>query len=159
MGQDAMQVELRAASERDVAAMAEIRARNSHDVRFWHTRIAGYLKGDHSPQKALRARAIFVAVQDGGVIGFVAGHRTTRYECDGELQWIDVREESRGRGTAGRLLALMAKWFIEQNAFRTCVNVDPDNAAARNLYARFGAEPLNDFWMVWPDVRMIAAAP
>ena len=45
----------------------------------------------------------------------------------------------------------MGAWFIEHGARRVCVNVDPANAPARKLYSRFGAKPLNDYWMVWED--------
>jgi ribosomal protein S18 acetylase RimI-like enzyme len=73
--------------------------------------------------------------------GFVAGHRSQRFDCDGELQWIDVAEEFRGRGIAGRLLTEMAEWFVRHDARRVCVNVDPGNAIARRLYASRGAVP------------------
>jgi hypothetical protein len=48
-------------------------------------------------------------------------------------------------------MATMGAWFIEHGARRVCVNVDPANAPARKLYSRFGAKPLNDYWMVWED--------
>jgi GNAT superfamily N-acetyltransferase len=118
-------------------------------------RITRYLSGEHSPQHALAPRAAFVAVIDDAVVGLVSGHRTHRYGCDGELQWIDVIEDVRGRGIASKLLTTIAGWFVEQAATRICVNVDPENVAARKFYSKHGAQPLKEHWMVWEDVRRI----
>jgi GNAT superfamily N-acetyltransferase len=146
---------IRPVQDQDVAAMAAIRTRRWESATFWQSRIARYLRGEHSPQPALPPRAAFVAVEDGAVVGFVSGHRTRRYGCDGELQWIDVIEDFRRRGIAGDLLLTIAGWFVEQSALRICVNVDPKNLVARRLYSKYGAQPLNEHWMVWEDVRAI----
>jgi GNAT superfamily N-acetyltransferase len=42
-------------------------------------RMARYLDGAHHPQKALAARTAFVAVQSDVVIGYIAGHASTRH--------------------------------------------------------------------------------
>jgi len=133
--------------------MAALRAREWETQAFWEARIGRYLRGEHSPQQALPARAAFVAEQDGSVVGFVSGHRTKRNGCDGELQWMNVASEHRKRGIAGLLLETIANWFVQQEARRVCVNVDPKNAAARRLYTKYGAQQLNDHWMVWQDAR------
>ena len=143
--------------------MAAIRAQESQSdasqtEAFWTNRIGLYLSGEHSPQQALRARAAFVAVEGHRVVGFVAGHRTRRLGCDGELQWINVVAERRGLGIAGQLMAKIGAWFVEQNVRRVCVNVAPDNAAARKLYTRCGAQLLNKYWMVWEDSHAMCAA-
>src|ERR1035437_4243011 len=67
-------------------------------------------------------------------------------------RWINVVKEKRGCGVAGELLSKISAWFVEQKAFRICVDVDLKNAAARNLYAKYGARPLNEHWMVWENV-------
>jgi GNAT superfamily N-acetyltransferase len=141
---------IRAAVDNDIPAMAAIRAREWQTEEFWKASIRAYLSGEQSPQKALPLRAAFVAVEEEQVVGFVAGHRTTRHGCDAELQWINVAEEWRGRGTAGLLIERMAAWFVEQNLTRVCV--DPDEPA-RALYAKYGATALNRHWMVWEDSR------
>jgi GNAT superfamily N-acetyltransferase len=145
----------RPAEDGDLDAMAAIRAREWETEAYWKRRIGSYISVEQSPQHALPTRAVFVAVDDGQVVGFVAGHRTRRYGCDGELEWINVAPEQRGRGIAGQLLVVMAAWFIEQGAFRVCVDVEPGNTVARGLYARYGAERLNNHWMVWEDTRAI----
>ena len=43
-------------------------------------------------------------------------------------------------------------WFAEYNAHKICVDAQPRNADARAFYASHGAEPLNDHWLVWPDI-------
>jgi GNAT superfamily N-acetyltransferase len=148
-----MPVLVRQAEARDLAAMAALRAREWESEVFWEDRIRRYLSGEHSPQQALAARAAFVAVDDETVVGFVSGHRTRRYECDGELQWINVVEQRRGSGIAGMLLVTIAGWFVQQGVLQICVNVDPKNFAARGLYVKYGARSLNDDWMVWEDAR------
>ena len=103
-------------------------------------------------------RAAFVAEVGENVVGFVAGHLTNRYQCEGELQWINVAPDQRGRGIAGSLLVAMAGWFKQQNARRICVDVVPENIAARGLYASHGAVPLNPHWMVWEDITEVAVS-
>jgi GNAT superfamily N-acetyltransferase len=150
-----MSLAFRHAEEGDLDAMAAIRARERETEAYWKRRIGSYMAVEQSPRQALPARAVFVAVDDGAVVGFVAGHRTRRYEWDGELEWINVAQERRGSGIAGQLLVVMARWFVEQGAFRVCVDVEPKNTIARGLYARYGAARLNHHWMVWEDVRVI----
>lgn len=153
-----MAVLIRAVEAGDVAGMAAIRARQWETFEYWNTRIARYLSGEHSPQQALPARTAFVAVEDQRIVGFAAGHLTRRYRCDAELEWIDVAAEQQRRGIAGELVMRMAGWFVEQEARRVCVNVEPNNAVARALYAKYGARRLNEYWMIWEDARQIGAA-
>jgi GNAT superfamily N-acetyltransferase len=86
------------------------------------------------------------------LVGLVAGHRTKRFGCDGELEWIDVAKEWRGQGMADGLMTAIMQWFVQQRALRVCVNVAPENIRACRLYARFGAVPFNPHWMIWKDV-------
>lgn len=153
-----MSLIVRSADPSDVPAMAAIRARESQTQEFWEHRIGGYIEGSYSPQQALPDRIVFVAVQDGQAAGFAAGHRTRRLGCDGELQWVNIAEPWRGRGIAGALLIATGEWFASVGALRVCVNVDTANAAARALYAKFGAVPLQTAWMVWEDARTMRPA-
>jgi GNAT superfamily N-acetyltransferase len=152
-----MSLEFRPAEERDIAGMAHIRAEEWRDDAFWIDRIGRYLSGEHSPQQALAERAAFVAVEQGAVIGFVTGHRTRRFGYDGELQWINVIASRRGQGISGRLMNVMAGWFLEHGMARVCVNVSAENTAACALYARYGAHTLSEGWMAWEDARAIVA--
>ena len=69
-----MPVTLRPAEDADVSATAAIRTQQWGDKTFWTDRITWYLRGEHSPQQALPERAAFVAVDEGKLVGFVAGH-------------------------------------------------------------------------------------
>jgi GNAT superfamily N-acetyltransferase len=136
--------------------MAAIRAEVWETQAYWEPRLEAYLVGNVGAHQALPGHAVFVAEIDGAVVGLVAGHRTTRHECQGELEWINVSRKQQGSGIAGRLLAEMASWFVEQESLRVCVNVAPDNGTARAFYAKHGAADLKPFWMVWEDIRVVA---
>jgi len=145
-------VKIRPAEPGDFPAMASIRAGEWQSDAFWLDRIGGYLAGVHSPQHALAPRAAWVALRGDSVAGFVAGHLTRRFDCDGELQWINVAAGYRGKGIADQLLAVMLDWFRQHNAARVCVNVEPGSEIARRFYARHGAVPMGPHWMLWRNL-------
>jgi ribosomal protein S18 acetylase RimI-like enzyme len=147
----------RPARDSDVPAMARIRAANWETEEYWRVRISAYLAGELHPREALPARVIYVATEADSLAGFIAGHLTRRYKCDGELEWIDVIPEHRRGGVASELLRQLAAWFVEQKASRVCIDVQPSNIAARRFYAKHGAEKLNEHWLVWNDIRNVIA--
>lgn len=147
---------IRIATAADVSAMVAIRTNERGDETLWTHRIAGYLSCEYSPQQALPERAVFVAIDEDELVGFVAAHRTRRLNCDCELQWINVAEERRGQGIADQLMTRILEWFHHQAAKRICVNVAPENTAARRVYARHGAQPLNEHWMIWDDASPLS---
>ena len=116
-------------------------------------RMARYLAGEQNPQHALPPRVMWMATVDGAPLGYVAGHLTRRFECEGELQWIYVVASHRRTGVASHLLRLLAGWFVEHGARRVCVDVGDD--AARPFYRRHGAVELNRHWMVWDDIGVV----
>lgn len=93
-----------------------------------------------------------MATREQEVIGYIAGHLTRRFDCDGEVQYLWVAPAHRGSGIATRLLEALAEWFCGQGAHCVCVDVVPDNVRARAFYARHGARELNPHWMVWDDI-------
>ena len=143
------------AIESDIPAIARIRAAYSASEAYWAERISHYHKGILNPQKALPPRIIFVAEYKGKIIAFIAGHLSTRLDCEGELQWIDTLEKHRGKGIATALVRILAKWFVEQGAHRICV--DPGNPLARKFYERNGAVSLDEHWMYWGDISSMLA--
>jgi GNAT superfamily N-acetyltransferase len=142
----------RQASELDVAAMARLREQSGWEGGGSAERMGRYLRGEHHPQHAQAARIAFVAEDGNGLVGFIAGHLTTRFDCDGELQWLLVDPAARGGPAATQLWAHLRDWFVAQQSRRVCVNVEPGNARARRFYARMGAMELSSHWMVWSDV-------
>jgi GNAT superfamily N-acetyltransferase len=154
-----MGISYREARAADLDQLARIRARDWGSEQYWHERIQGYMTGTLNPQRALAPRVVLVAAQDTRIVGFIAGHLTRRYDCDGELEWINVIPEERRTGVAAELLRWLASWFVRHDAKRICVDVDPENAPARAFYRRHRAQDLNPHWLVWPDITLLVAGP
>jgi len=89
----------------------------------------------------------------GAVVGYIAGHLTRRFDCDGELQYLFVAPEQRRQGVASELLRYLRAWFGKHRASRICVDVEPDNAVGRAFYRQHGATPLNRGWLVFSEDR------
>lgn len=138
----------------DVPALAKLRTQGWGEENYWIERITGYLKGEHHPQQALMPRIAFAATDVDMIVGFVAGHLTKRFDCDGELEWIDVEPAYRRMRIASSLVKILACWFIDQQAYKICV--DPGNPEARSFYSFLGAGSLNQHWMVWTDIRHLS---
>jgi ribosomal protein S18 acetylase RimI-like enzyme len=147
-------INFREFSGRDLLTLARLRSTNVHEIAFWQDRISKYLAGTHNPQKALSERVIYVAEFNDLVVGFIAGQLTTRFDCQGELQWIDVSPEFRRMRVASKLIRLLALWFIERNVFKVCV--DPGNEVAELFYTANGASKLNEHWMYWENIAKVA---
>jgi len=141
----------------DVSALARIRAGEWGTEQYWQDRISGYMKGEVHPQQSLLPRVVLVAAEERVLVGFIAGHLTRRFGCDGELEWLDVIPGRRRRGIAGELLGALATWFDSRQARRVCIDVDPQNASARAFYRKHGATDLNAHWLVWPDITAVAS--
>ncbi len=120
-------------------------------------RMSRYLTGEHHPQKALASRIMFVAEDDSSIVGYIGGHETRRFGCDGELQYLYVVPRHRRRGVATELLTLLARWFVEGSLMRVCVGVDEDAAAARAFLAQHGAtDSLPDpSFLEWLDIGQV----
>ena len=146
---------IRLANPEDVAAMARLRTITWGTVPYWEERIRNYMVGSSQTQEARPERTLFVVAQNRKIMGLIAGHLTSRFGCEGELQWIDVEPSFRGQGVSLQLFVHLATWFAEHSARRVCVDVDPKNEAARRFYARHGAIPLKPHWMVWEDITKV----
>jgi GNAT superfamily N-acetyltransferase len=150
-------IHVREATTADVVAMADCRltdpAAGTADPRM-----AAYFDGQHHPQQALLPRVGYVALAGNAVIGYIAGHRTTRHGCAGEVQYLFVAPAYRRRRIGAALLQRLARWFREQGAARVCVNVNPDSLAAQPFYTSQGASVLNKYWYVWEDIGVVLTA-
>lgn len=118
----------------------------------------GYLAGTYHPRDAQPDRETLIAEVEGSFAGYIAGHRSNRFGCEGELQWLNVKEEFRGTGVADRLMLALAAWFRSRGIAKVCVNVAEDNARARAFYHRHGAIRLSDHWMGWDCIGEIDSA-
>src|SRR5579862_6352271 len=87
----------RQATPDDIPGMAEVRAGDWGSEPYWRERIARYLAGELHPREALPSRIAFVCADGERIAGLIAGHLTRRHGCGGELEWISVRPEYRGR--------------------------------------------------------------
>lgn len=122
--------------------------------------MGAYFRGEHHPQLALLPRTGYAAFVGGTMIGYVAGHLSTRQGCGGELQYLFVAPDSRRQGIATTLVRHMADWFAERGVRRVCVCVDADSPAARPFYRSLGAaalSPEKQLWYVWEDLETTSA--
>lgn len=144
----------REATSADVFAMAGC-LQSDVDAGPADPRMAAYLDGQHHPQHALASRTAYVALVNNVIIGYVAGHCTRRFGCEGEAQYLYVAATHRRNGVATALLGQLAAWFLAQGARRICVNVDVDSPQAAPFYRENGATPLTVHWYIWPDIGMV----
>jgi ribosomal protein S18 acetylase RimI-like enzyme len=128
-------IRYREAIVEDVPEMESVRAPDS-EAGPADVRMARYLRGEHHPQQALMPRVMYVAA-----------------DTEAELQYLYVTPCHRRCGVASGMLHVLWRWFLERDASRICVDVEPDNAAARGFYLSHGATYLNSHWLVWPDIR------
>jgi len=116
-------------------------------------RMAAYLDGQHHSQQPLRQRVAYLALAKDEVIGYIAGHRTTRHGCAGEVQYLFVSPAFRRRGVAIRLIRLLAQWFRMQRVQKVCVAIAGDGPVEfRPFYESLGAAPMRRFWYGWEDI-------
>ena len=133
----------------DLPALCRLRAEQSGFPLEWEPRITAYMIRQQNPQFALEPREVFVAVnEENEVVGMTAGHLSTRFHCEGEIQWLNVQADQRGRRIANKLLEALFAWFRQHNARKICINVKPSNDAARTVFARYGAEPMGPEWLI-----------
>lgn len=92
------------------------------------------------------------------MVGCIAGHRTRRFGCDGELQYRYVMPRARRRAVATGLLRRLAGWYRAADVATVCVNVDVESPAAQPFHARHGArvlEPYYPYRSAWPDLARV----
>ena len=149
-------IQVRLGTVADVPQIAESR-RTDPDAGPADSRMAAYLEGRHHPQQALPPRVAYLATVEGALAGYIAGHLTRRYGCEGEVQYLYVAPAYRRAGVATALLRQLGQWFVEQRAARICVDVNEESSGARPFYASHGAQQLRPHWLVWPDIKAVLA--
>ena len=119
------------------------------------SRMTAYFRGEHHPQQVLLPRVGYIALAGDAVVGYTAGHRTTRHGCAGEIQYLFVAPAYRRRGVATALLQRLAEWFRQISANNVCVCVDADSPDAEPFYDSVGASRLKRYWRVWNDIGVL----
>ena len=115
-------------------------------------RMAAYFDRQHHPQQALLPRVGYVALANDTVIGYIAGHRTTRHGCSGEVQYVFVAPAYRRRGIGTALLQLLAEWFQAQAAQKVRVAVLTVLQRPSLSMRGVGASRLKRNWCAWEDI-------
>ena len=148
-------VSYRVGTSADVPAMEACHTTSDGVIPYDH-RMAAYLDGYHHPQKALPPRIGYLAVAEGTVIGYIAGHLTTRNACAAEVQYLFVSPTYRRNGIGTALLRLLSEWFLKQGARRVCVPIAGDSfPEAKPFYEHAGAAPLVKNWHGWEDIAVV----
>ena len=149
-------ISFRAVTSADVPAMVQCHL-NEATAGPADSRMAAYLEGQHHPQQALPARTGYVAFVGEQVIGYIAGHRTKRHGCEGEVQYLFVSPANRLRGIGTALVQRLAQWFAQQGVRRVCIGVANDSAPqAKPFVESLGATPLNKNWYAWGESALEA---
>jgi GNAT superfamily N-acetyltransferase len=152
------EVEIRRATVADVPEMAESRS-GDPVAGPADSRMAAYLDGRHHPQQALAPRVAYLATVSEKVVGYVAGHLSHRYGCEGEVQYLYVAPAHRRAGVASALLRELAQWFVLQGVARICVDVNAESPGGAPFYAHHGARRLRPHWLSWPDISTVFERP
>ena len=148
-------IQFREATTADVTAMAQCGVDDPVDG-VADSRMGAYFDRQQHPQQALLERVGYVALANNDLIGYIAGHLTTRNGCEGEVQFLYVGIKYRRRGIATSLVQLLAQWFQSQEAHKVCVPIAADSpAAAKPFYESLGASPLKKYWYAWDDIASI----
>jgi ribosomal protein S18 acetylase RimI-like enzyme len=150
----------RQATSADVPAMAACRLSDPAAGRA-DERMAAYFQGTYSPGDVIPGspRTGFVAFDGDEMVGYIAGHHTTRMHADAEIEYLFVAPSHRRRGVATELVRLQARWFVESGAINVIVNADPDSPGATELYLACGANVINRHWLRWNDITAVVSAP
>ncbi len=155
---------IRDAVQSDLDAITRVQARtmvaseyydNSLDEELeyhhLHPRVVGYFGGTHNPSYSLPERTVLVAEHEGQIIGFVAGHRSTRMGCSAELQWMFVLPQWQRKGIGASLLRHVRQWFKVHGSTKVIVDAPPQNPY-RAFYLNHGAALFDEYWLYWENI-------
>lgn len=157
-------IQIRTAVETDLEEMARIQACTLVASAYYdhsldeaveyerlHPRVSGYFAGTYHPGYALEDRAMFVAIDQKRIVGFIAGHCSTRMGCTAELQWMFVLPQWQRKGIGAGLLEPLRQWFKVQSSTRVIIDAPPENPY-RAFYLKHGAFPLDEYWLYWENI-------
>ena len=100
-------------------------------------------------------RIILKVVNDKNkIIGYLAGHLTTRYNLDSEIQSFYVLKQEQKQKVGTSLLTEFTKWLVNMNAKSLCVGFNPENKY-KAFYLKHGGQYLNEHWIYWQDTTQL----
>ena len=158
-------VEIRTAQQRDLPQIAAIEiASKIASVPQWtepHELNAGlrleswkaYMDG-RRPQSAKPQRIILISLVEGQYVGYLAGHLSTRFGMDAEIQSFYVLKDFQRRGLGSALLLSFLAWLDNYQASGLCVGFHPKNPY-KAFYLKFGGTYINDHWIGWTDLEKL----
>jgi GNAT superfamily N-acetyltransferase len=110
-----------------------------------------YFKGQ-SPQTSKPERVVFKALSENRIVGYLAGHLTTRFDMDAEIQSFYILKPYQRQGLGMKLLKKFGEWLISEKATRLCVGISPANIY-KTFYLKNNGQYLNDHWIYWSDIK------
>lgn len=89
------------------------------------------------------------------MVGFIAGHLTTRYGKEVEIQSFFVLPENQRTGLGGKLLLQFIGWASRHNVKSLCVGIAAKNKY-KAFYLKYGGRYINPHWIYWDDMQALA---
>ena len=108
-----------------------------------------------SPQTSKPERLVLKAVDNGKIVCYIAGHLTTRYDLEAEIQSFYILKPYQRQGLGNRLLLEFFDWLDKNHATSLCVGIATDNKY-KAFYLKNGGQYLNEHWIYWVDVKATA---
>jgi GNAT superfamily N-acetyltransferase len=115
----------------------------------WRTYLAGT-----SPASARPERVVLKAVVGGDMVGYLAGHLTTRHGRDAEIQSFYLLRAYQRHGVGTALLRRFLDWLGEHGAASLCVGIAAENPY-QAFYLKHGGTHLNPHWIVWDELAAL----
>ena len=115
----------------------------------WQTYFAG-----QSPATSKPERIVFKVIDDGRIVGFIAGHLTTRFGKDAEIQNFYILKDHQRKGIGYALLIKLVEWLTANKADSLCVGIAEHNPY-QGFYLKYGGQYLNEHWIFWDDIKVI----
>ncbi|MFN7686412.1 MAG: GNAT family N-acetyltransferase [Sphingobacteriales bacterium] len=116
----------------------------------WQTYFTG-----QSPQTSKPERIVLKAVDNNQIIGYIAGHLTTRYNLDAEIQSFYVLKKEQRKNIGTKLLTEFLTWLTDMDARSLCVGIKPENKY-KAFYLKYGGQFLNEHWIYWRDTDQLS---
>lgn len=115
----------------------------------WHTYF-----NQETPVSAKPQRIVYKAIKEGEIVGYIAGHLTTRYNKDAEIQSLYVLKSEQRNGIGSLLFKKFAAWLDKHGAESLCTGIFPENPYLV-FYLKYGGMHLNPHWIYWDDLSLL----